>query len=418
MTNDILNLREQRAALVASMNKIIQTAKADGKELNTEQAAEWDKLDAAQEELRGKIETAERASKSEALRTDLEISKPKVTPFTATRKTYNPLNVLRAWALYRSHRATPAEWLEDVAACGINIASPSLSLRDLSKGTNSAGGYFTAPEDPVAFERYLKWYGSMFQVANIVRTQTGNSLPWPTTDDSSNVASIKGEAASIATNVDPSFGTVTFGSFKYSSGNVLVSVELLQDAAFPLESVLFDMIGERIARKANTDFTVGAGTTEPYGIVTRAGDSTVDINGAGISWTDLLDLIHSVDKAYRIPGRAKLMFNDATAKHLKKLVDGQQRPLFFSLSEGAPATFDGWDYVINNDMADLGTGTGSNTKPIVFGLLDKYVIRQIGDVTLYRLDELYAGTMEVGFGAHLRADGNLVNTSAVKYLKS
>ncbi len=211
---------------------------------------------------------------------------------------------------------------------------------------------------------------------------------------------------------------MTFGSFKYSSGNVLVSVELLQDAAFPLESVLFDMIGERIARKANTDFTVGAGTTEPYGIVTRAGDSTVDINGAGISWTDLLDLIHSVDKAYRIPGRAKLMFNDATAKHLKKLVDGQQRPLFFSLSEGAPATFDGWDYVINNDMADLGTGTGSNTKPIVFGLLDKYVIRQIGDVTLYRLDELYAGTMEVGFGAHLRADGNLVNTSAVKYLKS
>ncbi len=418
MDNTIQNHKEERAKLVADMNKIIGKAKEESRDLNSEEKAEWDKLDNAQEALRLTIESEERSHKTAQLTTDLETYKRKVEPFKTSRKTFDPLNVFRAWALYRSERATPSDWLEDAAACGINLASPVLSMRALSKGSNSAGGYFTENEPMVDFEQMLKWYGPMRSVATVVKTETGNSLPWPTVDDTSNAATIKDEAAAIATNIDPTFGQLSFGAFKYSSGNVKVSVELLQDAAFPLQNVLNELIAERISRKQNTDFTTGAGTTAPYGIVTRAGDSTVDIDGAGISWTNILDLIHSVDKAYRIAGRAKLMFNDATAKTLKKLVDGQQRPLFFSLAEGAPATFDGWDYVINNDMADLGTGSGSNTKPIVFGLLDKYVIRDAGDVLLYRLDELYAGTMEVGFGAHLRSDGNLVNTSAVKYLKS
>ena len=49
--------------------------------------------------------------------------------------------------------------------------------------------------------------------------------------------------------------------------------------------------------------------------------------------------------------------------------------------------------------------TGLHRTSTVFGLLSKYIIRDVRGIQLVRLDELYAATLQVGFFAFSRADG-------------
>jgi HK97 family phage major capsid protein len=63
------------------------------------------------------------------------------------------------------------------------------------------------------------------------------------------------------------------------------------------------------------------------------------------------------------------------------------------------------------------TAATTGTKAILFGALQKYLIRDVLSVTLLRLDERYADFHQVAFLAFARADGDLLNagTNPVKH---
>jgi HK97 family phage major capsid protein len=135
---------------------------------------------------------------------------------------------------------------------------------------------------------------------------------------------------------------------------------------------------------------------------------------------DLIDLEHSVDPAYR--QTAKFMMHDSTLKVIKKLKDTSGRPIFLpggnanlggGLVTGTPDTILGYPIQINQSMAVLGT----TVKSILFGALDKYLIRDVRGIELLRLDERFAEFGQVAFLAFARYDGNLLNagTNPVKY---
>ena len=84
------------------------------------------------------------------------------------------------------------------------------AARALSVGTPTAGGH-TVPEGfSNELERNMLAFGGPRQVARVVTTSTGNDLPWPTSDDTSNSGELLAENASIGSSTDPSFGVVTF----------------------------------------------------------------------------------------------------------------------------------------------------------------------------------------------------------------
>jgi HK97 family phage major capsid protein len=85
------------------------------------------------------------------------------------------------------------------------------------------------------------------------------------------------------------------------------------------------------------------------------------------------------------------------------------------MASGAPGTLLGYPYWVNNDMS---TATTTGTRAVLFGALQKYLIREAIGITLLRLDERYADYHQVAFLAFARADGNLLNagTNPVKYL--
>lgn len=290
----------------------------------------------------------------------------------------------------------------------VDIVSPDL------------GGHYTVPEEMMRpLEVALLQFGGMRQVATVIRTATGAELPNPTLNDTSNTGALLGEGLEH-TELDVTFNQLVLNAYKYTSRRVPVSVEYLQDNAINFVSRIGAILGERIGRITNQHFTRGTGSAQPNGIVTAATSSGITTGGATtITHDNLIDLKHSVDPAYRAQG-ARFMFNDTTLKLLKKIKipqfsgDTAGMPLWRAgMAAGEPDTIDGDPYTINQQVED---GTGK--KAILYGLLSKYLIRDVRDVTLVRLDERYAELGVVAFLAFSRHDGDLLDagTNPVKYL--
>jgi HK97 family phage major capsid protein len=279
-------------------------------------------------------------------------------------------------------------------------------------GTDNLGGYTVPDSTMQAIEIALLQWGGMRQVSDVMRTATGSDMPFPTTDDTGNVAAIVAESGAIV-KTDVAFGQMVLNSFKYGT-YVLVSWELLQDSATNIPALMGRLLGERIGRGTNAHFTTGAGTTEPTGILTAATDSTVvTAANTAITYPELFALKHSVDPAYR--GNATWMMHDSMLLQMKTMVDGESRPLWQpSIVPGAPGTLDGDPIQINQDMPVAGTAA----QAVLYGDLRKYIIRDVMPMRLRRLDELFALNGQVGFLAWSRHDGNLLDagTNPVKYL--
>lgn len=304
-------------------------------------------------------------------------------------------------------------------------------FRDMTTGGGNAlqgtgGGYFV----PVGFvdeiEEALKWYGDMLVSSTILTTATGQPLPYPTDNDTSTVGELVGENSPV-TEGDVTVGNITFNAYKYSTKMVKVSIELMQDSAFDLETYLKEKFAMRLGRKLNTDFTTGAGSgsSMPNGIITAAtagptatGSSANDGGSAtganSIGTDDLVELEHSVDKAYR--RGAAFMAHDFTIKGIKKLKDKYGRPIWLpGLAVGSPDTILDYPYFTNNDMATIAT----TNKTMLFGQLKKYLIRRVKELSVLRLVERYAEYGQVAFIGFARYDGNLLDagTHPVKYLQ-
>lgn len=282
------------------------------------------------------------------------------------------------------------------------------------------GGHYTVQNELMRpLEMALLQFGGMRQVAQIIRTATGAELPTPTIDDTGNAGALLGEGLEH-TEDDTEFSQLILNAYKYTSKRVPVSVEYLQDNAVNFVARIGGILGERIGRITNQHFTRGTGNSQPNGIVTASTSSGITTAAATtITYDNIIDLKHSVDPAYRDQG-ARFMFNDTTLKLLKKIKiaqfsgDTAGQPLWRAgLAAGEPNTIDGDPYTVNQQME-----SGSGKKAMLYGLLSKYLIRDVRDITLVRLDERYAELGVVAFLAFSRHDGDLLDagTNPVKYL--
>lgn len=408
-------LREQRMKLVKDAHALL-----DKNEITAEDRSNFDKMMADADVLKADID---RFEKVEA---EVRTAPPAGKLNGGTENPEERQKKFReVWRRAMKHEG-PAEF----GFRGISAEDRALlaEYRDMGTGGGNAlqgtgGGYFV----PVGFvdevEQALKYYGPMLDVAYVMPTSTGQPLPYPTSNDTSITGELIGEGAQVATQ-DVTLGNITFGAYKYSTKMVKVSIELLQDSAFDIESFLKEQFSIRIGRILNTHFTVGTGSNQPNGIITAAtagptavgasgNDGGSETGGTSIGSDDLIELEHSVDRLYR--KGAMYMMHDSTLKTVKKLKDKYGRPLWLpGLAVQAPDTINGYQYAVNNDMATVAV----NAKTVVFGQLKKYMIRQVKELSVLRLVERFADYGQVAFIGFARYDGNLLDagTHPVKYL--
>jgi|CXWL01.1.fsa_nt_gi HK97 family phage major capsid protein len=289
----------------------------------------------------------------------------------------------------------------------------------MSTTTSSQGGYSVQSEVAQTLIEALKAFGGMRSVATILSTEMGNPLSFPTTDGTAEVGEIIAENTT-ATAADPSFGTVALNPYKFSSKIVAVPFELLQDSQIDIEAFVNSRLVTRLGRITNQMFTTGTGTAQPTGVVTGSTSGKVGTTGQTLSviFDDLIDLIHSVDPAYRI-NSSGFMMNDSSLRVIRKLKDTAGRPVFLpgydGLSGAMPDSLLGYPVTVNQDVAVM----AANAKSILFGDFSKYIIRDVMAATMFRFtDSAYAKLGQVGFLMWMRSGGNLTDTAAVRYYQN
>lgn len=407
-------LRQERGTHIAAMRALTDKAEAEKRGLTTEETESWDRMDKAQEDLRTRLERLERQAEL-----DREMAAKHST--VVTGKDGQQRSVAEVEAEYReAGNAWARGGFESLTAEQRTMVAEHRKkyeeVRAQGVATGAAGGFTVAQGFSGEYDKALKAYSGVMQAARIRDTDTGADLPWPTVNDTAQIGEQLGENTAAAQQ-DVTFGSVTFKAYKYSSKIMLVSIELLQDSAFNIETELGPLAGERIGRILNQRFTTGTGSSQPNGIVTAAtlGVTLPTGNTTSITYDGIIDLEHSVDPAYRLSGKCSYMLHDTTLKAVKKIKDSQNRPLWQAgLQDGQKDTFNGYRYYINQDMAV----PAANAKTILFGDITKYLVRQVRGIFLFRFAEKYMDAGQIGFLAMARYDGNLIDagTHPVTYL--
>lgn len=277
-------------------------------------------------------------------------------------------------------------------------------------GTGS-GGYTIPIGFQAELEIAMKEYGGMYANSRILKTSSGNTLQWPMVNDTANIAYQLGEAVSAETSATKiTDAQVSFSAYKWTSGLIRLSSEIIEDSAFNMPEIVKGLLGERMGRGINHAATINSGIqtiTGLYNTTTSAGAAAYGGSFAtgAPTYDEWVELEAGLDPAYR--KKAKWMFADNTLKTLKKLKDSQNLPVWLNNArEGAPSTFLGYEYIINQDMA---YGTVNSAKIAGFGDLSKYIIRQVNDMRIVRLNERFGDTDEIGFVVFFRWDGKLLD---------
>lgn len=296
----------------------------------------------------------------------------------------------------------------------------------MSTTTGSEGGFTVQPLVATSLIDLLKAYGFMRRVADQITTANGADLAYPTSDGTTEVGEIVAQNVA-ASSSDPTFGTRALNVFKFGSKIITIPIELIQDSSIDIVAMVQKRMRDRIGRAQNVYFSTGTGTGQPMGLFTAAGVGKVGTTGqvTTVIYDDLVDLVDSLDAAYldNPPSTPELpnaepgwMFSQSMRRVVRKIKDTSGRPIWTpSYDEGAaaktPDRLLGYPVNINNDAP----AAGANAKSMAFGNLNKYLIRDAMDVTMFRFDDsAFVSKGQIGFLAWSRAGGNLMDVNSVK----
>jgi len=405
----VTELREERGRIFERMKELDARADEEKRSLSAEEQGEWDRLHTRDNECKAEIgrkeaiEDRERelAAPKDEIKPGAEEDRetPEDDPRThANFRVASREDYAEAFDAYLRHGAAGIEAEQRAVLRMGQRAEPGDESRALTV-TTTGGGYLIPTGFQAELEEALKAFGGVRSVARVITTGSGNDIHWPAFDDTGNSGELLAISANAGTQ-DTAYTEVILKAYKYSSKMVKVPIELLQDSAFNVEEHLREALGTRIGRITNAHFTTGTATTQPQGVVVASEAGKTAASATAIADTELDDLFHSVDPAYR--KNATWMFEDATLKHIKQLKDAEGRRLWLpSLVQADPDTILGKRYTVNQDMASI----AASAKTVLFGDFSAYVVRDVMPFTLLRLEERYAEFGQVAFLAFSRHDG-------------
>jgi HK97 family phage major capsid protein len=290
-----------------------------------------------------------------------------------------------------------------------DIRSYEFEKRDITKSS-------TGSPVPTSFYNRIielaRFVGPMLETSTILNTAGGENLQIPSLSAYSATQGTATAEAAAFSEADPTFNEfVTLGAYKYGF-LIQVTRELVEDAGVDILGFLADQIGNTMGTTANSRLTLGTGTIMPNGIVTRAG-SGVASTATSLAADDLISLVYSLDTvARRLPGSG-FMMNANTVAAVRRLKDNAGQYLFSpSMNSEDRDLLLGHRIYENPAMSNV----GSAVKSVIFGNLSSYFVRQVGGIRIDRSDDYAFNQDLITFRASVRLDGNLIQTSHVKYL--
>ena len=389
---NIVEMREKRTKLWATMEGFLDTHRNDMGVLSTEDDAVYANMEKEFEALSNEIRRQERRDAHEA-----ELSKPINRPITE-----KPAAAPKADGVGRASNA----YKEDF---GLHLRGKALVHNVLSTTPDEDGGFLV----PLEFERdivkALDEENIIRRLAKVVTTYHERKIPvalghsvaqWTTEN-------------SAYTESNPTFGQKQIDAYKLTD-LCRVSVELLKDSTFDIEAYLRQEFARAFGIAEEEAFCVGNGTTQPTGIFTENG-GTVGVTAASataITVDEIISLVHALKAPYR--KNAKFLMNDATVALLRKLKDQNGQYLWQpSVQAGVPDRLLGYEIYTSPYVPVAQAGA----LVIAFGDFKNYWIGDRAGRTVQRLNELYATNGQIGYVATERVDGKVILPEAIQLLQ-
>lgn len=414
-------LLDQRADVWAQMQEIRTSVDTDG--WTPELRTAWDRAEGDLSGLETQIDDERRSKKGVKLEERFAEIDQDTIVVDGNGERGGPRErdgYRKAFEKFMRHGMTEIE-PEEAALLRSNFSNLEGQERALGAGTGAAGGY-TVPEGFWAkVTETQKMFGGAMDGAEVITTDAGNPLPWATNDDTAMIGYQLGENVEATNEGDLEFGKNQLEAFTFVSGVQKVSFALLQDSGIDIENFVAKKLGIRLGRIENLRLTSGNGTTQPQGYVTGLSVGKTTASATAFTYDEFIDLEHSVDAAYRNPAQCTYKFHDLVLAEMRKLRDdsggdGVGRPLWQpAVTVGAPDTFNGYRYVVNNDQDSTVAAT---KKTVAFGnWMAAFVVRKVRGATMIRFGEKFADSLQVGFLAFERVDSLVQDPSAAKVLQ-
>lgn len=400
---DLLELQSERGKLITQMREIndrgVNSSEHEGF-ANAEDRSQYLAIEKDLDTLEKRIARVQKIEADDRQAAQIQFEAGQVLDTKKEAEIYQ--RAFDKWVRFQEK----AEWNVQERAVFMKVQN-----RAAGTGSDAAGGALVSRDLFNEVDKALKAYGGVYSVARILNTGKGNTLDFPTNDDTANKSTIVAESADIGDGTDLVFGKVTLASYKLNTGWIRVPFELTEDSEFNVGGFVMEAITERNARGANTYLTTGTGSSQPQGVVTGS-SAGVTAAATAITADNLLDLQHSVNSAYRSSPSFRYMFNDSTLAAIRKLKDSNNNYIWqmHDIRTGQPGTVWGVAYVINDDMASI----GANAKSVLCGDFSKYLVRNVGSPRLVRTDELFKGYDQVGYTYFSRIEGKILNSAAIK----
>lgn len=392
----VKTLAEKRQNIWNDTKALLDSAAAEGRDLSAEETEVYERQTADLTALRARIDSIEETMRDNA---DAEAAEQRLLGDRREQRSGND----------NTEEALRSFLKGETREMGFP-ADGKVWTRALSKGTSTAGGATVPTTFYDQLVEHLVDTTSVLQAgATVLNTSSGETIEVPVTTSHGAAAAVA-EAGTLA-GTDPAVAKRTLGTFKFGQ-LVKVSRELVDDTAVDLLGYIARATGRNVGLALGAKLAVGAGTTEPWGIVTRA--TTGVTGGAGVTGAftadNLIDLMFSVIAPYRNNG--SWLVKDATLGAIRKLKDGSGRYLFDPASTfGQPDLVLGKPIFTDANMASVAL----SAKSVLFGDISTYFVRIAGGVRFERSDDFAFDSDQVTFRAIVRADGELADqTGAVK----
>ncbi len=382
---------QKRAKVWETATNFVDTHENENGILSAEDNATYSRMEQEIEDLTAAIDREQRAEAREA-----ELSRAVNQPLTGRPVQKAEEKTGRASNAYR----------EDF---GAHLRGRRLAHNVLSEGVQADGGYLV----PEEFERQivtgLDEANVVRSLAKVITTSAERKIP---------VAAAHSAAQWTAENAaytesNPTFDQKTIDAFKLTD-LVKVSIELLQDSAFDLESYIAGEFARAFGIAEEQAFCVSTGTNQPAGIFTANGGTVGVTAGAAAAVTadELISLVYALKSPYR--RNAKFLMNDATISAIRKLKDNNGAYLWQpSLQAGQPDRLLGYELHTSPYVPTMAAGALT----VAFGDFKNYWIADRAGRTVQRLNEFYSTNGQVGFVATERVDGKVILPEGIQLLK-
>ena len=382
----------QRATAWEAAKKILDVATAEKRDLTAEETQTYEKISKELEDRQVTIEKY-RADEARELRLDAATREmaDQVRPVAdAPRSVRSDADVIRSMAKGE-------------------VRSHSFEKRDVVKSSTGAPVPTSFYDQVIMLARHV---GPMLTTSTVLNTASGENLQIPSLAQYS-TAAIIGEGTAIDES-DPVFNSfITLGAYKYAF-LVQMSTELIEDSGVDILSFLATQVGNELGYRVNDALTTGDGSSKPKGIVAAAGSGITGATATTGQFTadNLISLVYSVDTAGRRLAGSGFQMNSSSIAKMRSLKDTAGNYVFSpALNADAQDLLLGYPVFENPAMASTGTAA----KSVIFGHLPSYYVRQVGGIRLDRSDDFAFNTGLVTFRATMRVDGNLPQSSHVKY---